>query len=262
MRRPLRIVISALLIFATGSLATAQVTEDEILRGIAHARQSGAPISDEEVERIMQHFREEQTRFAQMQEELQWQDRGPAPNLSAPVSHIMGKDGIPFPNPEQIVFKPPPTSTPSPLGTPTPHPVWSPEPYTRPTKCERNETVRQEIHSDGDDGVILVDKLFVSEDLVPVDPQEVFGAETLLIPYGPKEDKGTLIRMEIYRVPCVPYRMRTTGKGDYIDTGLNALKNYDANPSGKGVLHPFVEGKLYPEKQPKPRREKPGPKRH
>ena len=75
MRRPLRIVISALLIFATGSLATAQVTEDEILKGIAQARQSGAQLSDEEVERIVQNFREEQTRFAQMQEELQWQDQ-------------------------------------------------------------------------------------------------------------------------------------------------------------------------------------------
>jgi hypothetical protein len=121
--------------------------------------------------------------------------------------------------------------------------------------------VRQEIRSDGDDAIILLDKLFLSADLVPVDPQEVFGAETLLIPYGSKEDEGALIRMEIYRVPCLPYRMRTTEKADYIDTGLNALKNYDSDPSGRGVMHPFVEGKLYPEKQPKPRREKPGPKR-
>ena len=197
-----------------------------------------------------------------MQEELGWQEALPVYSLSAPASRVMGRDGIPFPKPEEVLFKPPPAGTPSPLETPAPRPVWSPEPYIRPTKCERNETRRQETNSEGDDSTTLLDKLFISEDLVPPDPQEVFGAETSLIPYGTKEEKATLIRMEIYQVPCVPYRMRMTERADYIDTGLNALKNYDSDPSGKGVLNPFVERKLYPEKQPKPRREKRGPKRH
>jgi hypothetical protein len=42
--------------------------------------------------------------------------------------------------------------------------------------------------------------------------------------------------------------MRTTGQADYIDTGLNALKNYTSNPAGRGVLHNFVDQKLHPEK--------------
>jgi hypothetical protein len=130
----------------------------------------------------------------------------------------------------------------------TPAPVWSPAPYVRPTKCEKNETRRVEHNPDGNEAIAYLDYLFVSEDLVPIDVSEVYGAKTSLIPYGPHEEKATLIRMEIYGVPCVPYRMRTTGKADYFDTGLNALRNYDSNPAGKGVVHPFVNQKLYPEK--------------
>ena len=243
----------------SASPASAQTGEDEVLREIDLARKSGVSISDQEVERILSSYRQQSSRALQMQEELQWQNATSGQGLDRPVSRIKGKDGIPFPKPEEVVFKPPPTATPGVPVVGTPEPDWSPEPYVRPTRCERNETTRIEHTPDGDDTKTYLDYLFVSEDLVPIDVGEVYGGKVSLIPYGPHEEKGTFVRMKIYRVPCVPYRMRTTGKADYVDTGLNALKNYDTNPSGKGSLHPFVSQKLYPEKYG--RREPPRPRR-
>ena len=230
------------------STALAQVTEADLLNGIDMARKSGARISDEEVSNIIKTFREDMNRASQMKEELAWDSQLPAQDLEHPLSHVMGQDGIAFPDPAQVVFQP---RTPEAVDSQSPNapaPIWSPEPYERPTSCDKNETKRIERDPGADDLVTYVDRLFVREDLVPMDSSEVYGPKTELIPYGPNENKATMVRMSVYRVPCIPYRMRSTAKADYIDTGVNALKNYSSNPAGKGVMHRFVEEKLNPEK--------------
>lgn len=232
----------------TATIAVAQVTEGDIRKAIETARRSGARISEEEVERILTSYREEVARASRMTEELEWDTKSFVQDLEHPISHTKGHEGVPFPNPAQVVLKPKPTEPAGSQAAPTQAPVWSPEPYERPTSCAKNETKRVEYDPKGNDSVTYVDRLFVREDLVPIDSSEVYGPKVDLIPYGPSESSATMVRMSIYRVPCVPYRMRMTGKAEYIDTGVNALKNYTSNPAGKGVLHPFVEEKLNPEK--------------
>ena len=226
----------------------AQVTEAAILNGIERARKSGVRISDEQVSTIIKTYRGDMNRASQMKDELAWDSEPRAQDLEHPLSHSKGQEGVPFPHPGEVVFKPIPTEVSESQSPTAPAPVWSPEPYERPTSCTRNETKRVEYDSKGDDSVTYVDRLFVREDLVPIDSGEVYGPKVDLMPYGPNESNATMVRMSIYRVPCVPYRMRMTGKAEYIDTGVNALKNYTSNPAGKGVLHPFVEEKLNPEK--------------
>lgn len=254
MRRKWRISVCALLHVLTvievtpTKSARAQVSEAQIVSAIETARSSGVAISDQEVQNILKIYREQSAHLSQMHEELQWQDEPTVQGLEHPLSHSKGQEGIPFPDPSQVVLQPFPTEAPGELQQPTQAPIWSPEPYERPGRCERNETKRKEHTPTGNDSVTYIDTLFLSEDLVPLDSSEVYGPRVSLIPYGPNESEATFVRMEVYRVPCVPYRMRSTGKADYIDTGVNALKNYTANPAGKGVLHTFVEQKLNPQK--------------
>ncbi len=250
LRIPIHVFLSALasLAVARTDIAKAEVTEAQIISAIETARRNGARISEQEFQNILKTFREQMKQRSQMQDELDWKEKGPVFDLEHPLSHSKGSEGIPFVPPSQVVFQPQPTEVPGEVPKATPAPIWSPEPYQRPSKCTKNETRRIEHTPDGDDSVTYIDRLFVSEDLVPLDSSEVYGPKASLIPYGPNEPKATFIRMEIYRVPCVPYRMRSTGKADYIDTGTNALKNYTANPAGKGVLNVFVEQKLNPGK--------------
>ena len=238
----------ALIGAAPMEVARAQGAEAQIVSAIEAARSNGARISDQEAQNILKTYREQAARISQMREELTWDGTRGIQDLEHPLSHSKGQEGIPFPDPSQVVLQPRPTDVPGESPQPTPAPVWSPEPYERPGRCEKNETKRIEHTPHGDDSVTYIDTLFVSEDLVPLDSGEVYGPQVSLSPYGPNESKATFVRMEVYRVPCVPYRMRSTGKADYIDTGINALKNYTANPAGKGVLHPFVERKLNPQK--------------
>jgi hypothetical protein len=64
--------------------------------------------------------------------------------------------------------------------------------------------------------------------------------------------------MEIYAVPCVPYRVRMSNVAYYYDQGHNALKNYDGDPKGKGKLSDIIQRKLFGEPQPKTRGKKYG----
>jgi hypothetical protein len=96
--------------------------------------------------------------------------------------------------------------------------------------------------------------LFLSEDLVPLDPDEVFGADVMLRAYGEKTGRGGEVWQEVHEVPCVPYRVRRTETAARYDFGRNALKNYSANQSGKGTFHPWIEEKLFGGSRPIRRR--------
>ena len=167
---------------------------------------------------------------------------------------VRGNEGIPFPDPASITdedFYPP---TPIPEATPTPLPTSTP--WQKPTRCRESKT-EVEIHSpERDPKQIDWDVLFVYEDFIPLDPVEVYGSKARVHGYNPQNGKGALIRMEIYQVPCIPYRTRKTANAYYHDTGVNALKNYDTDPTGKGKLHPWVSTKLYGNKKEAPRKPK------
>ena len=167
---------------------------------------------------------------------------------------VRGNEGIPFPDPASITdedFYPP---TPIPEATPTPLPTSTP--WQKPGRCELDKT-EVVVHSpERDPKDVYYEELFVYEGFMPLDPVEVYGAKVRVRPYNPQDGKGAELRMEMYSVPCIPYRVRMTATSYYYDTGVNALKNYDIDPTGKGKLHPWVSTKLYGNKKEAPRKPK------
>ena len=234
---------------------------ENVVRAIQEARSAGLSMSQEQESTYLAAVAQGERRSKEMFEELEFRPGDPVdPNAptATPLSHVRGKDGVEFPPTEEVILKPLPTPTAGPA--PTELPVWSPEPYTRPSRCQTNETKRvvwNEKASEPENEV-LSDILFVEKGIVPLDPEGSFGKTPRLMPYETPLSKGSLISMEIYAVPCVPYRVRMSNVAYYYDQGHNALKNYDGDPKGKGKLSDIIQRKLFGEPQPKTRGKKYG----
>lgn len=234
---------------------------ENVVRAIQEARSAGLSMSQEQESAYLAAVAQGERRSKEMFEELEFRPGDPVdPNAptATPLSHVRGKDGVEFPPTEEVILKPLPTPTAGPA--PTELPVWSPEPYTRPSRCQTNQTKRvvwNEKASEPENEV-LNDILFVEKGLIPLDPEESFGNTPRLMPYETPLSKGSLINMEIYAVPCVPYRVRMSNVAYYYDQGHNALKNYDGDPKGKGKLSDIIQRKLFGEPQPKTRGKKYG----
>jgi hypothetical protein len=234
---------------------------ENVVRAIQEARSAGLSMSQEQESAYLAVVAQGERRSKEMFEELEFRPGDPVdPNAptATPLSHVRGKEGVQFPPTEEVILKPLPTPTAGPA--PTELPVWSPEPYTRPSRCQTNETKRvvwNEKASEPENEV-LNDILFVEKGLIPLDPEESFGKTPRLMPYETPLSKGSLINMEIYSVPCVPYRVRMSNVAYYYDQGHNALKNYDGDPKGKGKLSDIIQRKLFGEPQPKTRGKKYG----
>lgn len=154
---------------------------------------------------------------------------------------ISGKEGIPFPRPEQVVMQP----TPTPQNYPAFTPIPTPTPYQRAANCERSNITKNVALPNVKDNQILLDKLFLPQDLVPLDPEEIYGPQVELYPYGPNVGEGQYILQEMYSVPCLPYRIRSTAWGEYQITGVDALKYYDRKSSVPLRLDKWVSKKIY-----------------
>lgn len=115
----------------------------------------------------------------------------------------------------------------------------------RPPRCEKNGTERVLRYPDLDDSKILYERIYLSEDMVPLDATEVYGSKVQLVPYGEPASEAVMLRMRSDQIPCVPFRRRITAGAIYEDWGINALKKYEAKPSAPGVFHPWVEQKLF-----------------
>lgn len=161
------------------------------------------------------------------------------------TAHLRVKSGVGFPSPEEIVLPPVPDYTPD-ISVSEParweSPPSKPE---RPSRCEKNFTNRILRYPDLDDTTIVHERIYLSQDLVPLDVSEVYGPTVRLYPYGGENSDVENERMALDRVPCVPFRLRLTAAALYEDYGTAALKNYSTKPSGDGVMHTWVEQKLY-----------------
>jgi hypothetical protein len=165
--------------------------------------------------------------------------------FDAPVlSKFSGKDGVPFPSEEQLIRKPSEDIAPLVVEMPTPLPAPTARPYQRPRRCERSETKRRVYNTEEREELLLFDYLYIPEDLVPIDPEEVFGKDTRVVSVPAQPDQGTDLRLEIHDVPCLPYRNRKSNTAEYEDRGMNALRNYDGGQATPGKLHPTVQRKL------------------
>lgn len=160
-------------------------------------------------------------------------------------THVRASEGVPFPKPEEVVVPPPPPLPPLPTSVVMENPP-SPE-YKRPPRCEDDQNIREALSFEygPSEEIVVSDVIYLPEDLMPVDPMEVFGSKANTFTYGPKSGDGVNIRMYYDAVPCVPYRIRFTNKAKYVDRGNFALKNYDKQPSGRGQYHTWMQQKLF-----------------
>lgn len=157
------------------------------------------------------------------------------------IDHFRANEGIPFPQTSQVVLepRPPVVIKLSHLGK-----GYESKPY-RPSKCSSAATTkipRGEKNKETEE--VWVDVLYLPEDMVPMDATEVYGTKVRLRPYGPNAAEGVYYRMENDQVPCLPYRIRITSKGEYYDRGESAYRNYDKDQANKGDIHPWVQAKL------------------
>ena len=159
-------------------------------------------------------------------------------------THVRSTGGIPFPKPENVVLEPQPTiAIPVSAGMTENIPERG---YKKPTRCESPETKRDELPlDDNKDEHTIGEVLYLPEDLMPVDPMEVFGSKVEVYIYGPKSGDGVNIRMTVDAVPCVPYRIRVTNRARYYHKGNLALKNYDKQPGGGGQYHSWIQQKIF-----------------
>jgi hypothetical protein len=163
------------------------------------------------------------------------------------LSHVTRSEGIAFPKQEEIVLEPTPTATPDAQGE---RHIVLPEPeYRRPGRCEMNETRRVVMQPGVAETAASYDYLYLPEEFVPVDPEEVFGPGVNLEPVGPQSGKGLDIRMRVKGVPCIPYRRRITEAASYEDFGTNALRNYSKDQAAKGTLDIRMQQKLFGKKR-------------
>jgi len=160
-----------------------------------------------------------------------------------PLRVIYGDEGIAFPPASEVIFEPVPTAVPGSEPTEVPRPTATP--WIKPGRCERNETTVIDVSSKGDAQRVAYDILFLSEDLIPLDPEEVYGPNIILRQYGPNTGGLGEVWHKLHSVPCLPYRIRNTDRAVLYDFGNNALKNYSSNQLGKGVYHPWIQGKLF-----------------
>jgi hypothetical protein len=174
--------------------------------------------------------------------------------VAHPISKTHGSEGIPFPDTSQMIWEPvPPVSNTAQTNQPQSIVIPTPTPYRfPPPRCSKDETIAEVFDQKNEEYGVRIDKIFLAEELVPLDQQEVFGATVELIPYGPNSDPTTATLMRIYSVPCLPFRIRITKNTRFTDTGGNALKNYDHDYNGKGIWHPLMFEKWFPGKKAPP----------
>jgi hypothetical protein len=163
------------------------------------------------------------------------------------LSHVTFPEGIEFPKEGEIVLEPTPTTVPDPQDD---RQIVLPESeYRRPGSCEKNETHRVVITPGVAETRAYYDYLYLPEEFVPVDPEEVFGAGVNLEPVGPQSGEAVYVLMRVKGVPCVPYRRRITEAASYEDFGTNALRNYSKDQAGKGTLDIRMQQKLFGKKR-------------
>lgn len=177
----------------------------------------------------------------------------PTPRSWFPIASLIKlHEGLPFPPVDSIVWDPdPPGLKELRESSPPAVPIPIATPYQRPSRCERHYTTRTVMYPDAveEKDTPLFDKLYLAEDMVPIDSAEVYGARARLYTYGTTSGEGVYLRMESDRVPCVPYRVRMTNTARYEDFGFNALKNYTKDQSGQGTFDAWVSNKLFGRKK-------------
>jgi hypothetical protein len=91
------------------------------------------------------------------------------------------------------------------------------------------------------------DYLFIKSEDLPSDTELIFGLITIVVPFVSDPPNRTWDYIDMFNVPCLPYRIRLQKSSIYYDYGINALKNYSKNAVGE--FHPYIKEVFLGEKQ-------------
>ncbi len=162
------------------------------------------------------------------------------------ASHHRGNDGIPFPTASQVVLDHSLNAASESTSQKAPD-YWVPRPrkVSRPPTCERSGTSVVQRREKGNEKEIVLDRLYLSQELSPVDSSDIYGVNTTVYAYDGENGAEVLLRMEADGVPCVPYRIRYTDTTAFYHKGEDALCNYDKDPTGRGQIDSWVNKQMH-----------------
>lgn len=166
------------------------------------------------------------------------------------IRHLRGNEGIPLPGP---MPPPPELSLDDPkvqeaLGEYGKYVEKEMERLTTPqdlpdcvdSKTERGALGSGKAAKDQEHDVFF-DMLFMRSGNIPLDPQDVFGKETKVVPFSGEFVNGASFAAIGVGVKCLPTRFRVTGRYTFRHEGEAALRNYDDEPNGSGKVPPGTE---------------------
>jgi hypothetical protein len=214
-------------LFCYSYWVSAQDIQTELSQKINELRDRVKPESDLEAQR----------RESQASKQLEDLEKSAEPiALASPrdprfeiLSHHRGSQGIAFPNPRDVVLEMPASTAPNNASQPLrEYWVTAPGARQRPTRCTKSDTIAIPRRNKGASDEVLADRLYVWNELVPVDHMEVYGANTIVEAYDGDQAQAVLVGLEADAVPCVPYRIRYTSTHIYRHAGQDALANFES----------------------------------
>ena len=87
---------------------------------------------------------------------------------------------------------------------------------------------------------VYFDTLYISHKDIPLDPQEALGINVNIVPYYEGEKRVSTLAIQGLNIPCLPYRLRSSGQFYFKHYGTDALKNYTSKPDAEGDLKQSV----------------------
>jgi hypothetical protein len=76
---------------------------------------------------------------------------------------------------------------------------------------------------------------------LPDNFKEALGARVLVTRYNTEKPDGLTLAASGLPLHCLPARIRVTADYAYQYEGTDALRNYDQDPNGAGVIHPKMQ---------------------
>ncbi len=160
------------------------------------------------------------------------------------IQHIKGTAGIPLPNAQQI-----PDVLPSEipkellqqsLAETQAAVIESLRTAKALPRCQADRTTKTETGyalAELDGSRLEMDLLIIpAGSKLPLPAAQLFGTATTVIEYD--SETVTALAVQSLPVECLPTRIRATRKFVHVQEGLDALRNYDKDQHGEGVLLP------------------------
>lgn len=215
------------------------------------AEQGNAPANSSQADGVYEEWSKAEE--APMTREIDEKDVGPAPMELPVIKHYRSTHGIPLPKAEEIpdlfnlsreeietgvkeAFR---QALPelARLYTAQPLPLCEESKTEKGVVLKGPEGRKTRKTAPADKSASLkFDVVYLLPEQMPLNSEMTLGAKTTVRPYrAGSKDKASLLA-QLSQIPCLPYRVRVTEKARYVHYGLDALKNYDKNPDGKGIL--------------------------